>query len=213
MRTDDLAEMLARGAAAEPRGRPGRWWLAAAVAGLVLGALLMSAWLGVQPRIGQLLLTPAWWGKAGFALAMAAAGLACAVRLARPGGERGWLWVLVLAPLAVLWSFGFFETLAAPADTRAALVFGQTWRDCPWRVAVLSIPAFVAAMAMMRRMAPTRPRLAGGAAGLFAGGVGALVYALHCPELEPAFVSVWYVLGVLIPAAAGAAIGPRLLRW
>jgi hypothetical protein len=27
------------------------------------------------------------------------------------------------------------------------------------------------------------------------------------------FIGTWYLLGMLIPAAAGAMIGPRLLRW
>ena len=43
--------------------------------------------------------------------------------------------------------------------------------------------------------------------------MGAFAYTLHCPELAPAFVAVWYVLGMLIPAAAGALLAPRLLRW
>ena len=51
------------------------------------------------------------------------------------------------------------------------------------------------------------------AAGLAAGAVGALVYTLHCPELEAPFLALWYVLGMLLPAALGAWVGPRLLRW
>jgi hypothetical protein len=27
------------------------------------------------------------------------------------------------------------------------------------------------------------------------------------------FIGFWYLLGMLIPAAAGALLGPRLLRW
>ena len=46
-----------------------------------------------------------------------------------------------------------------------------------------------------------------------AGGAGAAVYALHCPELDAPFLAVWYVLGILMPVAAGALLGPRLLRW
>jgi hypothetical protein len=39
------------------------------------------------------------------------------------------------------------------------------------------------------------------------------VYAFHCPELAAPFLGVWYVLGMLIPAALGALIGPRVLHW
>jgi len=62
-------------------------------------------------------------------------------------------------------------------------------------------------------MAPTRPRLAGAAAGLMAGGIGATVYGLYCQETAAAFTAVWYTFGMLIWAAAGALIGGRLLRW
>jgi hypothetical protein len=27
------------------------------------------------------------------------------------------------------------------------------------------------------------------------------------------FIGVWYLLGMLIPSAVGALLGPRLLRW
>jgi len=45
------------------------------------------------------------------------------------------------------------------------------------------------------------------------GTLGALVYCLHCPELEAPFVGSWYLLGMLIPGLAGGLLGPRLLRW
>jgi hypothetical protein len=62
-------------------------------------------------------------------------------------------------------------------------------------------------------MAPTRLRIAGAAAGFAAGAAGALVYTLHCPEMAAPFLGIWYVLGMLIPTAVGAALGPSLLRW
>ena len=61
--------------------------------------------------------------------------------------------------------------------------------------------------------ATTRPVAAGAAAGLLAGALGALGYALACAELALPFVAAWYTLGVLMTAALGAALGPRLLRW
>jgi hypothetical protein len=65
----------------------------------------------------------------------------------------------------------------------------------------------------MRSAAPTRPAVAGAAAGLLAGGLGATVYTLHCPELAAPFIGVWYVLGMAIPAAIGAVAGWFLPRW
>ena len=65
----------------------------------------------------------------------------------------------------------------------------------------------------MKGLAPTRPALAGAASGLLAGALGALVYALHCPEMAAPFLGIWYLLGMLIPAVVGAMVGPLLLRW
>lgn len=65
----------------------------------------------------------------------------------------------------------------------------------------------------MRSLAPTSLPLAGAAAGLLAGSVGALVYCLHCPEMGAPFIGTWYLLGMLIPTAAGALLGRFVLRW
>ena len=72
---------------------------------------------------------------------------------------------------------------------------------------------FGAVLWAMKGLAPTRLVLAGAAAGLLSGAGGALVYALYCIEMAAPFIGIWYLLGMLIPAVAGALIGPRLLRW
>jgi hypothetical protein len=46
-----------------------------------------------------------------------------------------------------------------------------------------------------------------------AGALGALGYALACTELSPAFIAVWYSLGIGLAGALGAALGPLVLRW
>jgi len=65
----------------------------------------------------------------------------------------------------------------------------------------------------LRQLAPTRLAIAGAAAGLLAGGVGASVYGLYCGETAATFVVIWYTLGIAAGAALGAVIGSRLLRW
>lgn len=49
--------------------------------------------------------------------------------------------------------------------------------------------------------------------GLASGGIGAVVYSLHCPEMGAPFLGSWYLAGLLIPTAMGMLLGPRLLRW
>ncbi|HTE14824.1 MAG TPA: DUF1109 domain-containing protein, partial [Burkholderiales bacterium] len=103
--------------------------------------------------------------------------------------------------------------LGAASTARNALVFGASWNVCPIYIASLSVPAFIAVLWAMKGLAPTRLAVAGAAAGLLSGALGALIYAFHCPEMAAPFLGIWYLLGMLIPATAGAVLGPLLLRW
>jgi hypothetical protein len=110
-------------------------------------------------------------------------------------------------------ALGVAMLLATPSGERVAAVLGESWSRCPWRVFALSLPALAGALWAVRGLAPTRLRAAGAAAGLLAGAVGAFGYALSCPETSPAFVALWYPLGMAVTAALGALLGPRVLRW
>ena len=90
---------------------------------------------------------------------------------------------------------------------------GSSALVCPLYIMALSFPFFAVVMAFMRRLAPTELTLAGAAAGLLAGGLGAWVYSFHCTEGGLPFLAVWYSLGVLAVALAGALLGRSLLRW
>ncbi len=213
MRTDDLVLALARGAQAidvraQRRGRAVALGIATAVA-----FALMVWWLGVRPDLFYGLDLPMFWAKEIFCVALAVGGLLTALRLARPGKALLWAPALVAGPLLAMWVLAIVELLnAAPAE-RAGLLLGISWEECPYNIVALSMPIFIAFILVMKGMAPTRLRLAGAAAGFASGAMGALVYSLHCPELTAPFLAVWYALGMLIPAVAGALLGPRLLRW
>ena len=112
-----------------------------------------------------------------------------------------------------MWALSGAVMAAAKPGQREKLLLGDTWASCPWLIAMLSAPAFVAMLWAMKQFAPARLRLAGAGAGFAAGALGALVYSLHCPEMAPPFLALWYVLGMLIPTAVGCLVGPRLLRW
>jgi hypothetical protein len=135
------------------------------------------------------------------------------LRLSRPGLRLAWVPGALAAPVLVMWFLAAFDLMRADPAQRAGLFFGHTWTSCPFLVAMLSAPVFVAVLWATRGLAPTRLRLAGSAAGLLSGAIGALVYCLHCPELAAPFLGFWYLLGILIPTAVGALLGPRLLRW
>lgn len=216
MNTDELIAMLARGdaALARPRGGlAGSTPLAAVATALAASIALTLLTLHILPTMAQALVLPAFWLKVGFVLATAGAAWYAANRLARPGARMGASPWLLLVPVLVLWLTGAVLLAGAAPQERTQLFWGSTWRVCPPLIAMLSAPLLAVALWLMRRMAPTRLKLAGAAAGLAAGAGGALVYCLHCPEMSPVFVGSWYLLGMLVPTAIGAMLGPKVLAW
>lgn len=213
MKTDDLVNLLAQDAAPVPAGTAScRLWLALAF-GLPVSLLIMQGGYGVRGDLWRVMALPMLWVKLAVPLAVAIAGWLMVRRLASPGvgpGRAGWL---AVAAVGLLWVLAVWRWIDMPEPVRMPALMGQTWRTCVVNIGLIGLPVFVAAFWMLRGMATTRPHRAGAAAGLLAGGAGAAVYALHCPELSAPFLAIWYVLGMLLPAAVGAALGPRLLRW
>lgn len=213
MKTDDLVNLLAADTLPVQRRAAPRRLALALVAGLPLALAIMLLDYGLRRDIAQAMLLPMFWVKLLFPAAIAAAAFVALQRLARPGVQAGASWLGIALPVLLLWALAAVSLANAPAETRGALVMGQTWRTCSASIALISLPLFIAAFVALASLAPTRPGWAGACAGAMAGGAGAAVYALHCPELEAPFLAVWYVLGMAIPVVAGALIGPRLLRW
>ena len=213
MKTDELITMLASGAeTAEPHALERRFTIALGW-GAFGATLLMAIMLGVRPDLSDAVRLPMFWVKLAFPAALLAGALLAALRLSRPGVRLGRVPAALAAPVLAMWLLAVVVLLSAAPAERTQLIYGDTWASCPFNVAILSAPAFVALLWAIKGFAPTRLALAGAAAGLLAGAVGASVYALHCPEMESPFLAVWYLLGMLIPTAVGAMLGPRLLRW
>lgn len=213
MNTDELVKMLASGGAA-PVERPpaARFALALVLAGA--SALALTAgFLGIRPDLAQAARLPMFWGKLGFVAVLAAFALPLNLRLARPGARVGWPPAGIALMVLALWLAAIAVLVQAAPEQREALVYGRTWRSCLFNIGALSVPGFVALMVALAGLAPTRPAIAGAAAGLLAAAVAAVAYTLHCPELDAPFLAIWYVLGMLIPTAVGALLGPRVLRW
>ncbi len=213
MKTDDLIALLAADSLPVARRAAPRRLALALLAGLPLAGAIVVFFYGVRPDIAQAVHWPMFWAKLMFGAVIAVAGFVALQRLARPGVRLGSSWLGIVMPVLLVWAMAAFVLAAAPEDLRASLVLGQTWRSCTASIAMISLPVFVAAFAALRTLAPTRPAWAGACAGAMAGGAAAAVYALHCPELEAPFLAVWYVLGIAVPTAVGALLGPRLLRW
>ena len=213
MKTDDWVVVLATGAGSAQRHAVARRYGAAVGAGVIAAALLMLGLLGVRPDLAEASRLPMFWAKIAYVAALGAASLLAVSRLSRPGARLGKVPAMLAVPVVAMWVVAAGVLAGAAPELRAGLVLGSTWAKCSSLIAMLSVPAFVASLWAMRGLAPTRLPLAGAVAGLLSGTVGALVYSLHCPEMAAPFIGSWYLLGMLIPAAAGAWLGPRVLRW
>ena len=212
MTTADLIAALAAGASPTPPIPVARRIAAAGLLGAALALVLLIAWLGLRP-LGEAARTGSFWMKAGYTLILSLAGLMAVRRLARPGDSLGRAPLIVAAAIAGMAVLAAIEIARAPSADLGALWLGHTWQSCSLHIVALAAPVYLGVAWALRRLAPTRLAMAGAAAGLLAGAVGATVYGLYCDETAAAFVFTWYTLGVAACAAIGALVGTRLLRW
>ncbi|WP_443114234.1 NrsF family protein [Herbaspirillum seropedicae] len=213
MKTDDLISMMASGVTPVDRRLPVKQMAQALLLGGLGSVLLMLKIYGLRPDLGVMLGVPLFWIKLAFPTALAVGAMLVLRRLVRPGLRVGVRWAGIALPSLAVWAGGALVLLSAPVAQRLPLLMGISWRSCPFNIALLSIPLFIGIFWAVRGMAPTRLRLTGAIAGLLAGATATMVYCLHCPEMGVPFWGIWYFLGILIPAAAGLLLGPRLLRW
>jgi len=211
METDRLMDMLAREAGPAPRAAVARRLAPVALAGAVL-SIALAFWL-MGPLSAASLQSPTTWIKLAYAVSLALAAGLLTSRLARPIARLkapGLMVMLVVTTMAVFGAVMFSQT---PAEQRLGALLGQTWLSCPWTLVGLSLPALAGVLWAVRGLAPTRPRQAGWAGGLFAGALGAVGYALVCPESSSVFVAVWYTAGIVLTGLIGRLLGPVVLRW
>jgi hypothetical protein len=213
MKTDALIAMLASGDAGVAPRAVDRRLGATVAAALVLALIAVLATLKPRADLAAAAHLAMFWWKLVVPLAVGMLSFAAARRLASPGRRAGAAAALGVALLALLWAVAAADVISAPAGSRPVLLLGHTALPCVALIALLSLPILAALFVAMRSLAPTRLAAAGAAAGALAGGIAAAAYALHCNEMALPFVAVWYVLGMAVPAALGALLAPRWLRW
>jgi hypothetical protein len=213
MKTDALIDRLAEGVPpVSPNAAP-RALMLGLSAGALVSFALMLAWLGLRPDLAHAVATEAYWIKFAYTLAFALFGVWTLERLSRPGAAWSAQALLELVPFALVVLLAVLEWRDAAPEEHRRLLMGASANVCPWRILILALPVFAGTFWGLRRLAPTRPMLAGAAAGLAAGALGAWIYAFHCDESAAPFVALWYTLGIAAVGAAGAALGRFLLRW
>lgn len=213
MKTDDLIALIsvdARGSAS-PMSVAARL-VPAALVGAIAALALLVAWLGMRD-MAEAVVSPSYWMKTTYTVALAIAGLIVAERLSRPAASPARGVIALISVTAVMLAVATTQLLSIPAEHVPRALLGSTWDRCPWRIVVLAIPGLALTLLAMRRLAPTRPALAGAGAGLFVGAIAATVYGLYCAETSAAFTLIWYTGGIAVSAALGALAGTRVLRW
>lgn len=213
MKTESMIDVLMAEAGPVPRHVTERRFASAGIFGTAVATALMLVAFGLRPDIESAMHLPMFWFKLLFPATVAMGAMWMAARLSRPGTRVGFVSIVVVAPLVVLWLMAALALLNTEPAARVDSVLGNTWPTCVPEIALLALPAFVATFWAMRGLAPTRLAWAGAAGGLMAGGIGAMIYALRCPEMEAPFLAVWYVAGIAANGVVGALLGPRLLRW
>jgi len=213
MKTDDLVSLLSTNLEPVDRRSVARTLYVALAAGTIVALGLALIGLGVRSDLMMARAVIFLVVKLSFAVAIVSLALAYLTRLARPGGERKIPYLLVALPFLVIVAFAAISLGLAPSSHWDKMIVGDQWLECLLSIPIIAIVPFAATIWAVRRAAPTNLVRAGTFAGLVAGGVSATAYALHCTDDSLPFVAVWYGGTIVLCTLAGAALGPRLLRW
>jgi hypothetical protein len=211
MRTEELIRALAADGA-RPVTPIGDTLLRALGLGTLLSTALFLLILHPRADIGTAMLTLPFDFKLAVVACVAVTSILFLSYAALPTSNAEHRWLLYLAPL-VLAAGVVVELASTPAASWSARLIGHNAVHCLSLIPLLSLPLLACLFFALRRAAPLRPPVAGATAGLVSGGVGALLYALTCPDDSPLFVATWYTIAVGVVTTASALGGGRWLRW
>lgn len=213
MQTEELIKSLATNLQPATRDLISRLLGWGCLTGMGFSLLLLLTVYGTRPDLATALFSWPFWMKWTYALSLGLSAYILCERMARPDGRLGWLKFLPLLPVGLLTVLSIRTQLALPEAARMATWLGHSAHYCPLNIGLLSLPVFAVLCRTLRRAAPTRLRITACIAGLLSGAIAAFVYGLFCTEGSLSFVTTWYTLGMLLPAATGALFGNTLLRW
>ena len=213
MKTDELVAFLSINPEPVDRRSVARTLGVALAAGSIVALGITSVGLGVRSDLMTAHALIFLAVKLAFAVGIVSFALVYLTRLARPGGERKTPSFLLAMPFLVVVLLAAISLGFAPSSHWEKMIVGDQWLECLLSIPIIAIMPFAAAIWAVRRAAPTDLARAGAFAGLIAGGVSAMAYALHCTDDSIPFVAVWYGGTIVLCTLAGATLGPRLLRW
>jgi hypothetical protein len=213
MKTDDLVALLSTNLEPVDRSSVVRTLCVGLAAGSIVALGVTLVGLGVRSDLMTVHALIFLAVKLAFAVGTVSLALVYLTRLVRPGGERRTPSFLVAMPFLVVVFLAAISLGRAPSSHWDQMIVGDQWLECLVSIPIIAIVPFAVSIWAVRRAAPTNLSRTGAFAGLAAGGVSAMAYALHCTDDSLPFVAVWYGGTIVLCTLAGAALGPRLLRW
>ena len=160
MKTEDWVSMLATGIDAIDPKRTARRHFLAIIGGLLAALAFTGGILRFNPALSHLMSQPMFWVREAYCAALALLGFAAVTRLARPGTRLGFVPAGIGTVVLVMWIFAATVLVTAPPQDRSRLFFGTTAVVCPFLIALVAVPLFIAILWVLRDLAPTRLRLA-----------------------------------------------------
>jgi hypothetical protein len=212
MRTDDLIAQLSTGLEPVKTGATTRILVASVGVGIVASIALMLGYLGLRYDFATAISSFGLWMKVAYTFAIAGFGFWLVERAGRPGADMTRPLAMLALPVLAIALLAALQ-LSAPGADMNRMLMGHSSDVCATNILLVAAPTLLAVFWALRQLAPTRLGLAGAGAGLFAGAVGATIYAFHCMEATAPFIAVWYTLGIALSTVVGSILGRFLLRW
>jgi len=212
MKTDDLIRALTSDLAV-PRTSIEQRFATALMPGVLAALVLFAVTIGPRPDFLAMTGDARFVFKFVITLLLALCSAMLVWRLARPAAPARLQMVALAAVPVVLAAAVIAELIALPRPLWTTRLIGSNSLLCLVSIPAFALPMLSAAIYALRHGAPTRPGFTGIVAGLFAGAVGAAIYAAHCVDDSPLFVALWYSLAIAIVAAIGGVVGRFALRW
>ena len=191
MKTDDLVAFLNTNPEPVDRSSVVRTLCVALAAGMVVALGIAFVGLGVRSDLMTARASIFLLVKLAFAVGIVSLTLVYLTRLARPGGERKTPSFLIAMPFLIIVLLAAISLGFAPTSHWDKMIVGDQWLECLVSVPIIAMVPFAISIWAVRRAAPTNLARTSAFAGLLAGGMSAMAYALHCTDDSLPFVAVW----------------------
>lgn len=211
MKTDDLIRTLS--VDGKSPWRVGNLLTFALLAAVPVSVILFFVEMGIRPDIATAVDNPLFNLKFAVTISLALCAVALSLHLSRPEATLKGMVFLLAIPFGLLAAGIGYEMMTPQRVGWTTRMVGTNSRICLTAIPLMSLPLLAAALVALRHGAPSRPAVAGAFAGLLSAGLAATLYAAHCTDDSPLFVSLWYTLAIGLVTAVGALVGSRILKF